>query len=125
MKCVTLIAALLCVVITSGCVSLDIGTDRLRAPEISTLASAYVGLGGFEDHDQDSFIRIGLLHMDERPGEIFSIDVRSLAGFGIGLVGARAHLLPLDAGIGALWYQPAPTRIQDEDDDDEIEEDVD
>ena len=53
-------------------------------------------------------LRIGLWHMDERPGEIVSLDVWPLVGFGVGLVGVRAHVPPFNTGVGEIWYQPVP-----------------
>lgn len=101
-----IIMALACAVLACGCAA-DIGTDEYRAPGISTIASAYVGLEGIKPYD-GNIIHIGLWDMDERPGEIASFDLWPLFGVGIGIVGVRAHVLPVDAGVGAIWYQPVP-----------------
>jgi hypothetical protein len=101
------VVALLGLLVTVGCVSLEVGTESTRPPTISTLASAYVGLEGITPYD-GTILRIGLWHMDARPGEIFSLDIWPLVGFGVGLVGVRAHVLPVDAGVGVIWYQPVP-----------------
>lgn len=102
------VVALLCgALLMTGCVSLQVGSDELSPPSISTLASAYVGLSGIRPYD-GKIVSIGLADMGTRPGEILSFDVWPLFGFGVGIVGARAHVLPVDVGVGALWYQPVP-----------------
>lgn len=97
--------------LATGCVSLQVGTAPTPARlQVSGLASGYVSLAGLRPYD-GTILDMGLFNMAERPGELVSLDLWPVFGFGVGVVGARAHLLMLDVGLGVLWYQPKPRLV--------------
>ncbi|GEM_PF-1399317 len=93
---------------TTGCISLRIGTSPGRpGAQVSGLVNGYATLDGLHRYNGTIF-QFGLFDMSERPGEILSADLWPIAGFGVGLVGARIRILMLDMGLGVLWYDPTP-----------------
>jgi hypothetical protein len=64
-----------------------------------------LSLDGLHHYD-GTILRLDLLDKATRKGEIVSFELWPLCGFGIGVVGARVQILPVDAGLGVLWYEP-------------------
>ena len=97
---------------TPGCISFSIGTDRDPARvEVDGFAEGYIRADALKPYD-GTLLRFGLLTEAERHGEIFSLDVWPLFGVGIGLVGARVRILPIEAGLGILFYRPRPAKVK-------------
>ncbi len=99
---------LLCALLltTAGCISLSVGTkdnpDRLQ---MEGLANAYVSVNGIHSYD-GNILYLGLFSKANRDGEIVSFELWPLTGIGVGLVGVRLQLLPLEIGVGTLFYNP-------------------
>ncbi len=55
-----------------------------------------------------NLIELGLLTESERDGELLSLDVWPLFGFGVGIVGARVRVLMLEFGAATLFHDPLP-----------------
>ena len=104
--------SLIIAVALTGCVSLEVGTETSPSRlEIKGLANGYASLNGLRAYD-GKILRFGLLSKSEREAEVVSFDLWPLAGAGIGVVGARLRVLPLDMGVGALWYESDPRQDQ-------------
>jgi len=96
------------VVLLGGCISLKIGTEtRPSCLKMEGLADGYVSLSALHGYN-GTILDFGLLNESLRRGEILSLDVWPLAGVGVGVVGARVRVLPMEAGLGVLWYNPKP-----------------
>jgi hypothetical protein len=80
------------------------GTAGLELPG---LASAYVSMNGMGDGDRGIFSAVLFRNLG-RGGEIVSVDFWPIVGFGIGFVGARVHVLPVEVGLGVLFYPHEP-----------------
>jgi hypothetical protein len=89
-----------------GCISVRAGTEDSSFFKIRGLAHAYGSFQGIHPYD-GTFFRLGFLK-DTRKGELLSVEIWPLVGAGIGVVGARIQLLPLEVGAGVLFYDPAP-----------------
>ncbi len=101
--CTTLV--LLCVL--TGCVSVVVARDA-RGPgrvESSGFISGVVDFNGIAEYD-GTIVRFGILTNMPRRGELVGIDVWPILGVGIGFLGARVQVLPLQVGVGAFWYEP-------------------
>lgn len=101
----------------TGCVSVHIGPDdeffRVRG-----LAHAHGSVGGLDNYD-GSILDIGLLTNTRGHGELLSVEVGPFVGFGVGVVGARVRVLPLELGLGVGFYDPRPASVRRQDDDEE------
>ena len=59
-------------------------------------------------HDYDgNIINASFLGTGERKGELAMLDVWPFFGVGIGPLGLRLRILPLEVGIGLGFYQPS------------------
>lgn len=94
-----------------GC-SIRVGTrgDPGRI-DVSGLAGGYVSVNGIRPYD-GTIIALDVFRKSPRSREfeVASVEVWPVLALGVGLVGARAQLAPLDAGIGVLGYRPDPPR---------------
>ena len=99
----------------SGCLTLKVGA-KSEPPQIKArgLVNAHFTATGFEPYG-GHVLKAGLFGDSNRAGEIVSLDVWPIAGVGVGLVGARVRLLPLEMGVGVLGYDPKPVvKVVDE-----------
>jgi hypothetical protein len=102
------LCAMCAVLFLTGCVSLKVGPEAEPSSlRMEGLASAYVSTGGIRQYDK-TILQFELFSNLGRSGEIVSVDLWPFAGFGLGLVGVRAHVLPLEVGAGILFYPPKP-----------------
>ena len=109
MKVLTSMASIgVCSLLCVGCVNIRVGsskgTTQLRS---RGLVSGHASLTPISEFD-GSFLKAGVLPGKGRRGEWASIDVWPLGGIGVGFVGARVRILPLEAGVGVLHYDPKP-----------------
>lgn len=96
------------VLLFSGCVSLRVGGGPdAEASVAAGLVNGYVSANAIRPYDGD-ILTLGILPGYGATGELASIDVWPLAGVGIGFLGARAHVLMLEASLGILFYHPRP-----------------
>ncbi|MCE5229110.1 hypothetical protein LLG95_05890 [bacterium] len=106
MKPATLITLLL-MTFLAGCASVEVGTGTQRHRSSNwcdiNLALTFPAFDNYDGH----IFRASLLDCDE--GELASVDVWPIASCGIGFVGARAKLFPVEVGFGFLGYDPKPT----------------
>lgn len=102
------LATALLLLTSAGCV-MRVGSEggTVSVARVSGLASGYVSVVDLPAYE-DTVIRFGIFDMTDRPGEIISLDIWPLAGAGVGILGAWARVLVLEAGGGVLWYQPEP-----------------
>ena len=94
-----------------GC-TVRAGTEKESSTvSIRGLANGYVSVHGIRPYD-GTFVELGILRDSERSGEfeVASAEFWPLLGLGVGLAGARMQLLPLDAGVGVLAYNPRPPK---------------
>ena len=93
-----------------GC-SLKMGprTEPSRI-QMDGLGTAYAAVCGIRPYD-GTILEANILE-GKRDGEILSLDIWPLGGVGIGLIGARAQVLPLEAAAGLLFYQPQPVQYE-------------
>lgn len=108
--CTLVVFALLFLV--PGCISFRLSAEDDPSLKYSGLGTAYAGYSGFDEWDGD-LIKLGLLGGQGRAGEIFSLDIWPLGGVGIGLAGARVRVLPIELGVGALFYSPSLPRREE------------
>lgn len=108
MKVIARVASAALVALLGGCISLKVGTETPPAClEIEGLVDGYVSMSALHGYN-GTILDFGLFTKSLRKGEILSLDVWPLAGIGVGVVGARVRVLPLEAGLGVLWYDPKP-----------------
>ena len=100
------IAALAALLLSCSCINLRVGPDE-EFFRMKGLANVHGTLGGLNDWD-GTFLDIGLFTNRRGRGELLSVELGPLAGFGVGLVGARARVLLLEIGVGTLFYNPRP-----------------
>lgn len=98
-------AFLLCFLLSS-CVAIEIGSDRdtLEARGVFRL---YASVDGFHQWS-GRLLDFGLFTSRGNRDEIVSLEVGPIASVGVGLVGARARVLPFEIGVGSLFYDPSP-----------------
>jgi len=95
-------------VFLGGCISLKIETqEKPSALKVEGLADGYITMGGLHPYN-GTIVDFGLFGEERRRGEILSLDVWPLAGIGVGVLGGRVRVIPLEAGVGILLYDPKP-----------------
>jgi hypothetical protein len=93
--------------VAAGCASAEIGT-RKKADLLDDdrRFGAFAGLDGMSTYD-GRIVTAGVFGSD-RPGEWLNLGVWPVFDVGLGPIGLRGQVLPLEFGIGALWYTPEP-----------------
>ena len=100
--------ACVCLVMLTGCLSLQIkANERPLRLDMEGLASGYVSYSGIRPWD-GTIVDFGLLSNAKQDNELISLEVWPLVEVGAGLVGMRLKVLPIDMGLGVLFYQPQP-----------------
>ena len=103
-----LLAAVLVPLMLTGCIVIDVkpwGADRGGAGvKGDGLITAHATAGW---PAEESILRLGLFD-GPHPGTLLHLTVWKLLRAEIGLLGASLGIGPLDAGIGILFYEPAP-----------------
>jgi hypothetical protein len=103
----SLLAALALAPLLTGCISLTIGAQPgTTGLKMNGPATGYADLNGIRPWDH-TILRAHLLD----DGELVSLGIWPLAEVGIGFVGARAQILPFEAGVGTLLYSPEPNKV--------------
>ena len=102
-----------------GCLSLQLGTDS-NPPQLNArgLVNGHFTATGFEPYD-GKIMKAGIFGDADRPGELASLDVWPIGGLGVGFVGGRIRILPVEMGFGILGYDPKPIIHEDVDTQDE------
>ena len=107
----------LCAALLPGCLSLSLRTEQHDpALAVSGIVDGYVTPDALGSYDGE-LLHAGLFGSSARKGEIASLDVWPLFGVGIGVVGARVRVLPIEAALGTLFYEPSRPRHAAADDD--------
>ena len=107
-KACSVAGVLSAILLFSGCVSLRVGSEPGAEASVGAgLVNGYVSVNAIRTYDGD-ILTMGILPGYGATGELASIDVWPLVGVGIGILGVRAHVLPLEAGVGVLFYHPRP-----------------
>lgn len=102
----TALLALACAPL-GGCFSAEIGTRPSSAfLDQDRRFGAYADLDGMSSYD-GRIVSVGIFG-SHRPGEWLNLGVWPLFDFGVGPIGLRGQVLPLEFGAGALWYTPEP-----------------
>ncbi len=103
------IGVLSAMLLFSGCISMHVGGTgpTAEASVGAGLVNGYVSANGIRKYN-GNIVELGVLPGYGATGELASIDVWPVAGIGFGLLGIRAHLFPLEAGLGVLFYHPQP-----------------
>ena len=99
-------AGVLCVSIT-GCISVTVSSESSVEAECDGLLNGYATCNGIRPYD-GTLIEAGCLSFNDRWGDVVSLDIWPIGGVGVGLIGAQVKLLPFEAGIGLLGYDPQP-----------------
>jgi len=108
MRKLAVVACMLSAVLMTGCISIQVGTERNSSGlQIKGLANGYVTLGGIDSYS-GKILKFGLFSGSEGSGEVASLDLWPMFGVGVGVVGARVQVLPLQVGLGTLFYEPKP-----------------
>jgi hypothetical protein len=94
---------------SAGCVGVSVGTDDDEFFRVRGLGTAYAALPGIDDYD-GKILRVGLLARAPAGAQLAGIELWPLLSVGVGLVGARVRVLPVEVGAGALFYEPKPIR---------------
>jgi hypothetical protein len=71
------------------------------------LVNAYFSCNGVRPYN-GTIVEVGALGTPNRWGDIVSVDIWPLGGFGVSPIGGRIKVLPLEAGFGTLGYEPKP-----------------
>ena len=91
-----------------GSVNMNVKDTPPEFPEALAF-DGFVGTDGIRDYDGD-ILQLDFLGTGARKGELIHIDLWPFVGVGVGPLGFRAQILPLEFGIGTLFYEPsAPT----------------
>lgn len=118
MKFYVLLAAFCCVWLSS-CVSVKVGArSEPSRLQFEGLGTAYAAISGIRPYD-GTIIRINVVSEENGDGELAAIEIWPLCEMGIGLVGARLHILPVEIGAGILFYDPAPEDYLEFDDEED------
>lgn len=105
----TLLLPLVLAALTPGCIGVSVGTDDDEFFRMRGLGTAYAAVPGIDDYD-GKIIKLGLLSRSPAGAQLAGIDVWPLFSVGVGLVGARVRVLPLEVGAGVLFYEPKAVR---------------
>jgi hypothetical protein len=103
----SLVIGVVCASLT-GCASLTVGTDR-NPPQLKSkgILNGYMACNGFRPYD-GKILEAGILSDNDRWGDMVSLDIWPIGGFGVSFIGAKMKLLPFDIGLGVLGYNPKP-----------------
>lgn len=87
-------------------------------PHIKTtgVINSYAAVNGFRPYAKQ-LGALEILDGNGRWGEIVSVDLFGLGGFGVGLVGVRLKLLPFETGIDVIGDVKGPENYSGADDD--------
>jgi|GEM_PF-5637684 len=80
---------------------------------------ALTGIGPYNNR----FFHASVLSQNGRYGGIASLELWPLGGIGIGFVGARVKILPIEFALGVLGYDATPVGTWEAEDSDESDAD--
>ena len=111
----------------TGCLSLELEVEAENGElEMEGLANGFAGLDGIRPWD-GTLMELNTFGECDSDGEIISLGVWPLTEVGVGLVGARVQILPVELGVGTLFYEPESVnkghRERDDGDDDDDDDD--
>lgn len=78
-----------------------------------TAIDGYFNFDGLREYD-GNIVNFSFLGTGARKGELIHLEVWPFAGVGVGLAGFRVQLLPIDLGLGTLFYTPSEPTGGDE-----------
>ncbi len=92
----------------NGCVSITLGTDG-DAPEFAMKdwGNAFATAGHLPQFD-GHILAAHLFRGGKHTGEIAAIDVGPVVGLNVGVLGFKARVFKLEAGLATLFYHPTP-----------------
>lgn len=100
-------ALLLAPLLTAGC-HIVMGTaDGPKRLELTGAGTIYATHQAWRRWN-GNVVEFGAFGGTERKGEFLSLDVWPLFGVGVGAIGARVRVLPIEIGFGTLFYEPLP-----------------
>jgi len=92
----------------AGCVRLTAAIHpEAYKPQFRGWVTGYATHTEMRGYD-GTILKFSTFNDAERPGELLSLDLWSLAGVGIGPIGARVRILPFGIGFGTIAYDPQP-----------------
>ena len=89
----------------AGCGSMDVRTDGDYKIGFEGPLQGYMNTGDIPAYGGE-VLSLGWLGGAERSGDVVSMDLWPIGGFGVGLIGARVNILWLDLGLGTGFYDP-------------------
>ena len=101
MRIKTTLLSLVLVSMLSGCMNFNFEF------KLEKLGTAYGTVCGIRPYDR-TFFKANVFDFSNCDGELVSFEVWPVVGVGAGLVGARVQLLPIEFGLGTLFYAPKP-----------------
>ncbi len=107
MRTAYLLPLALVAAVTSACSSVNMNVKE-NSPEFPSplLIDGLISTDGLRDYD-GNILDINFLGTGARRGELFSIEIWPYATVGVGLLGFRLQLLPLELGVGTILYEPS------------------
>ena len=105
--------------LAASCVNLRLGSDGDH--KFDSLVTVHGSMGALDDYD-GTVLDMGLFTRRNGRTEIFYAQLGPFLSVGIGLVGVRAQLLPLEFGVGGLFYDPRSESQREADEAEEAEE---
>lgn len=102
-------AGVLCIGST-GCTNVSVSSESSVHAECDGLLKGYATCNGIRPFD-GKILEAGCLSSNDRWGDVVSLDIWPIGGVGVGLIGAQVKILPFEAGIGLLGYDPQPEKI--------------
>lgn len=103
-----LVLAVACCALLCSCVSVKVGArSEPSRLQFEGLGTAYAAISGIRPYD-GTIIRLNVVSEENYDGELAAIEIWPVCELGIGLIGARLHVLPVEIGAGILFYDPAP-----------------
>lgn len=90
----------------ASCLHVSVGPEE-EFFNVDSVVDVYGNVDGLDGWD-GNFLDLGLFTDDKGYNDIFHIELGPLFGFGVGLVGTRVRVLPLQFGVGSLFYSARP-----------------
>ncbi len=101
-----------CALMLNGCAMLQLGVD-MESPDFTVESpDAYATISDIPNFN-GSIATASILGGGDSTGRLLHLSLWPLGQVELGVLGAQAKILMLDAGFGALWYVPQPTEVED------------
>ena len=88
-----------------GSVNMNVKDTPPEFPD-ALLIDGFANTDGIRDYD-GNILQLDFLGTGARKGELIHIELWPFVGLGVGPLGFRAQILPLEFGVGTILYEPS------------------